>query len=89
MSHIDSFDPKPQTPEVMGNTKTVRTNTGEQISAYFPKLAKRMDKFALIRSMTSPEADHMRAQYLNRTSYPVLGTKHPDFAAWLLKMREP
>ena len=29
MSHVDSFDPKPQTPELMGNTKVVRTHQGD------------------------------------------------------------
>jgi len=88
MTHIDSFDPKPQTPSVMGDTKVIKTNTGEEISAYYPELAKRMDKLALVRSMTSTEADHERAQYLNATSYAVLGTtKHPDFGAWMLKMK--
>lgn len=87
MSHMDSFDPKPQTPELMGNTKTVRTNTGDQISAYFPKIAKRMDKLLLIRSMSSSEGDHDRGQYLMKNSYPMLGTiKHPDFGAWMQKL---
>ena len=87
MSHMDSFDPKPQTPELMGGTKVIRTNTGDQISAYFPKMAKRMDKIALIRSMQSPEGDHDRGKYLIQTSYPLLGTiKHPNFGAWMQKL---
>ncbi len=87
ISHLDSFDPKPQSPELMGDTKTIKTNTGETLSEYFPELAKIMDKITLIRSMCSPEADHSRAQYLNATSYPVLGTtKHPDFGAWMKKL---
>lgn len=87
MSQLDSFDPKPESPDVMGGTKTIKTNTGETISNFFPLLAKRMDKLTLIRSMVSTEADHIRAQYLNATSYPILGTtKHPDFGAWMKKM---
>ena len=87
MSHLDSFDPKPQSPEVMGNTEVIRTNTGEQISSYFPMLAKRMDKVALIRSMYSPDAAHDRAHYLLETSYAQLGTiKHPFFGAWMQKL---
>lgn len=84
---MDSFDPKPQTPELMGNTKTVKTNTGEEISAYFPEMAKIMDKVALIRSMVSPDADHYLARYLMETSYRALGTiKHPSFGAWMQKL---
>lgn len=64
MSHLDSFDPKPQSPDLMGNTEVIRTNTGEQVSSYFPKLAKMMDRVALIRSMHSPDAAHERAHYL-------------------------
>lgn len=87
ISHLDSFDPKPQSPELMGDTKVIKTNTGEELSAYFPKLAQRMDKISLVRSMVSPEADHARAQYLNATSYQVLGTtKHPDFGAWMQRL---
>lgn len=87
MTHIDSFDPKPQSPEIMGNTKPIKTNTGEEISGYFPMLAKRMDKLALIRSMVSPEGDHQRGRYLLETSYKLLGTiKHPNFGAWMQKL---
>ena len=84
MTHMDSFDPKPQSPELMGDTKVVKTNTGEEISAYFPMLAQRMDKLALVRSMVSPEGDHERGRYLIETSYALLGTiKHPNFGAWM------
>lgn len=88
MSHLDSFDPKPQTPEVMGDTKPIRTNTDQQISGYFPKLAQMMDKFALVRSMSTNEGDHRRGNYLIRTSYNLLGTiRHPDFSAWMHKLQ--
>ena len=90
LSQLDSFDPKPENSNIMGDTKVIKGNTGEQISAYFPELAKRMDKFSVIRSMSSSEADHDRARYLNETSYPVLGTiKHPDLGAWLQKLNGP
>ena len=86
MSHLDSFDPKPESPEVMGKTKTIRTNTGEVISEFWPELAKRADRFAMIRSVTSSEADHARGYYIMETSYPVLGTiKHPSFGSWMQK----
>lgn len=87
MSHMDSFDPKPQTPELMGNTKVVKTNTGEEISAYFPRMAQNMEKLALIRSMVSPDADHYLARYIMETSYRALGTiKHPSFGAWMQRL---
>ena len=84
MTHLDSFDPKPKHPELMGDTKVIKTNTGEEISGYFPMLAKRMDRLALIRSMSSSEGDHGRGRYLLETSYNLLGTiKHPNFGAWM------
>lgn len=84
MSHIDSWDPKPENPSIMGNTKIIHGNTGEQISHFFPQMAKCMDQFCLVRSMKSPEGDHTRGMYLTRTSYPKLGTiNHPDFGAFL------
>jgi hypothetical protein len=87
MSHVDSFDPKPETSEVMGDTKPIRTNTGEQIGEHFPELAKRMDKMALVRSMVSPEGDHERGRYLIQTSYKMIGTiRHPFFGAWMQKL---
>jgi hypothetical protein len=86
MSHMDSFDPKPKQVDMMGNTTVIKTNTGEEISAYFPESAKRMDRLALVRSMVSPEGDHRRAMYLNQTSYKMIGTiKHPNFGAWMQK----
>ena len=62
-SHIDTFDPKPDAPaDVRGEFKPIDTAVpGVQISEVFPKLAKVMDRVTLIRSMTSPEADHDRA----------------------------
>ena len=87
MSHLDSFDPKPNNSNVMGNTKVIKTITGETISSFFPMMAKRMDKMALIRSLSSSEGDHDRGRYLFETSYPLLGTiKHPSLGAWMQRL---
>lgn len=87
-TQLDSFDPKPQTPSIMGDTKTVPTSNGDILSNYFPELAKRLHKICLIRSMSSPEADHSRASYLLQTSYTMLGTiKHPFLGAWIEKFK--
>ena len=88
LSHMDSFDPKPKQVDMMGNTETIKSNTGEDISAYFPESAKRLDRLAVIRSMVSPEGDHTRALYLQQTSYKLIGTiKHPCFGAWMQKQK--
>src|ERR1700710_873301 len=62
-SHIDTFDPKPDaTPDIRGEFKAIDTSVpGLKISEILPNLAKIMNKATLIRSVTSPEADHVRA----------------------------
>ncbi len=59
-SHIDTFDPKPDAPaDVKGDFKPIDTSVpGLKISEVLPKLARIMHQVTLIRSMTSPEADH-------------------------------
>src|SRR5262249_25738756 len=55
---------------------------GIRISEHLPKIARHADKLAIIRSMSTKEADHGRATYLMRTGrapggpiqYPVLGS---------------
>ena len=52
LSHHDSFDLKPEaTPEIRGIYKPISTNvTGLQIGELLPRMAKCMDKVALVRS---------------------------------------
>src|SRR3569832_736447 len=59
-SHIDTFDPKPDAPqEIRGEFKAIPTNvSGIQISDKLPKLAQQMDKFSILRSVTSPDVTH-------------------------------
>jgi len=68
-SHIDTFDPKPDTPkEVRGPFGLAKTKvTGLQLSDLFPKLAGLADKFSLIRSMhhTAPPIHEAGFQLLN------------------------
>ena len=70
-SHIDTFDPKPDAPaDVRGEFKPIDTAVpGLKISEVFPKLAKVMDRVTLVRSVTSPEADHDRAAHHLLTGY--------------------
>ena len=82
-SHLDTFDPKPDAPpEYRGPVKAVDTAAeGVQLSEYFPALAKEAKDIALIRSITSKEADHDRANFFIHTGnvrgetvdYPGLG----------------
>lgn len=71
-SHLDTFDPKPDAPqEIRGEFKAIPTNvSGIQISETLPKLAQQMDKFSILRSVTSPDGTHETATHYLLTGYP-------------------
>ncbi|MBM4004425.1 MAG: DUF1501 domain-containing protein [Planctomycetes bacterium] len=70
MAHQESFDPKPYSPiEYRGEMRTVKTNTGEELSETLPRLATVADKIAIIRSMTHGEAAHERGTHNMFTGY--------------------
>lgn len=81
LSHIDVFDGKPEAPgDVRGDAKWLRR--GEVfLSDHLPQLADRLDRCALIRSLTHGEGNHDRASTFvltgNRPSavleYPAMG----------------
>src|SRR5881628_2718614 len=53
-SHIDTWDPKNNS-----NFKPISTSVaGIQVSELLPKIAKKMDKLALVRSMHTRGNDH-------------------------------
>lgn len=81
-SQLDTFDLKPGHANG-GPFKEIQTSIpGIRISEHLPRLAKNMEQVALIRSMSTKEADHGRATYLLRTGrvpggpvqYPTLGS---------------
>jgi hypothetical protein len=68
-SQMDTFDLKPGT-DNGGPYKEIETSVrGIKISEHLPKVAAHMDKMALIRSMSTKEADHGRATYQMRTGH--------------------
>jgi hypothetical protein len=83
MAQQESFDPKPYSPlEYRGEMGTIKTNTGEVISSTMPQLAKRADKFAMIRSMTHGEAAHERGTHNMFTGYkPSPALQYPSFGS--------
>lgn len=87
MSHIDTFDLKPDW-EQQGPVKGIATNvTGLKFSAHLPMLARHADKLAIIRSMHSNQGAHDQGQYFLHTSYePRGGIQHPGLGAWLNKL---
>src|SRR5215813_11353421 len=90
-SHLDTFDPKPEAPQdVRGEFKPIATTVpGLRISEVFPRLAQRMDCASLIRSVTSPEADHDRASHHLLTGYrPSPALVYPSYGSVVAKTRE-
>lgn len=65
--HQDMFDLKPDAPaEIAGPWKPIATNvTGIKIGEAFPRIAKMMDKFTVIRSLVGNQADHDAIQVFN------------------------
>ncbi|HEY1959089.1 MAG TPA: DUF1501 domain-containing protein [Polyangiaceae bacterium] len=85
-SHLDTWDPKPRHPNG-GPTKAIRTSQrGLQISEHMPSLARVARKLTVVRSMTSREGNHQRAEYLMHTGYaPTPTLVHPSLGAWVAK----
>lgn len=76
-SHLETLDPKPGAPrEVRGPLESISTSMpGVALSECLPGLAERMDRLAVIRSMTSPLGEHNFAAHYLMTGYkptPVL-----------------
>jgi len=66
-SHIDTWDPKSNS-----NFKPISTNVaGIQVSELLPKMAKRMAKFALVRSMHTRGTDHPQATHYAITGHEI------------------
>tara|TARA_Y100000361_G_scaffold126733_1_gene120830 strand:+ start:3625 stop:4890 length:1266 start_codon:yes stop_codon:yes gene_type:complete len=88
MTHIDTFDPKPENSDVMGETKAISTSAdGIQIGHWLPNTAKKMHLASLVRSVNSNQGAHDQANYLLHTSYQKRGTIiHPSMGSWVSKL---
>jgi hypothetical protein len=81
-SQIDTFDPKPGHANG-GSFRAIPTSVpGVRISEHLPRLARAMGDMAIIRSMSTREADHGRATYQMRTGYlPTGPVQHPTLGS--------
>lgn len=81
-SHIDTFDPKPGA-ETGGPFKAIQSTVpGMRLSEHFPRLAGLGKHLAVVRSMTSREADHDRATYyLHTGSVPTEAVEMPELGS--------
>jgi uncharacterized protein (DUF1501 family) len=84
-SHIDTFDPKPDAAaRIRGDLGAIATSVpGIQIGEKFPKLAQLMGDAALLRGMSTEEADHGRARVYMHTGYKpgVGGVNYPGLGS--------
>lgn len=91
--HQDMFDLKIDAPaEIRGEFKPIATNVpGIEICELFPRLARSMDKFTIIRSMVGCSGDH--ASYQCLSGWPDGGLKtesgHASLGSVLSKLQGP
>ena len=72
ISHIDSFDPKPEAPaEVRGEFGTIPTNVpGISLAEPLPNLAATQDKFSILRSLNPRNGSHGVADAYMMSGHP-------------------
>ncbi len=92
--HTDMFDMKPDAPEeYRGLWKPIQTNvTGLQVGELLPELAKRADKYTVIRSVSTlnKPGDHSQAPLYWLTGNPRLTTgsdEYPMYGSVVNKLR--
>jgi uncharacterized protein (DUF1501 family) len=74
-SQLDTFDPKPDAPEaIRGEFRPIATRVpGIHISEHLPRLAARADRFALVRTLSHREYNHLVATHHVLTGYQQPG----------------
>jgi len=74
-SHLDMFDPKPDAPEgIRGEFRPIATRVpGLWIGEHLPRLAARADKYAVVRSLSHRENNHLVATHHVLTGHPQPG----------------
>lgn len=82
-STMDIWDLKSGAP-TGGPFKPIATSGDVQISEHMPLMSKQMHNMAIIRSMSTREADHMRGRYYMHTGYvPSPSIDHPSYGSVL------
>jgi hypothetical protein len=82
-STMDIWDLKPEAP-TGGPFRPIGTTGDVQICEHMPLMAKQMHNMAIIRSMSTREADHMRGRYYMHTGYvPNPSIEHPSYGSLL------
>jgi len=82
-STMDIWDLKPDA-ATGGPFRPIGTSGDVQICEHMPLMAKQMHNMAIIRSMSTREADHMRGRYYMHTGYvPSPSMEHPSYGSVL------
>ena len=82
-STMDIWDLKPEAP-TGGPFRQISTTGDVQICEHMPLMAQQMHHMAIVRSMSTREADHMRGRYYMHTGYvPNPSIEHPSYGAVL------
>ena len=82
-STMDIWDLKPEAP-TGGPFRPISTTGDVEICEHMPLMAKQMHHMAIVRSMSTREADHMRGRYYMHTGYvPNPSIEHPSYGAVL------
>ena len=82
-STMDLWDLKPEAP-TGGPFRPISTTGDVEICEHMPLMAKQMHHMAIVRSMSTREADHMRGRYYMHTGYvPNTSIEHPSYGAVL------
>jgi uncharacterized protein (DUF1501 family) len=78
---IDMWDMKPGAPTA-GQYKPISTTGDFQICELMPEVAKQGKHLAVVRSMSTREADHNRGRYYMHTAYvPNPSVEHPGYGS--------
>jgi hypothetical protein len=92
-AHLDTFDLKPDAPaEIRGEFRPIATKVpGLHVSEIFPKLAARMDKVAVIRSVVGSTGRHDAFQCLTGWDHQSLSSVggRPSFGAVASRLQGP
>jgi hypothetical protein len=82
-STMDIWDLKPDA-ATGGPFRPIGTTGDVQICEHMPLMAKQMHNMAIVRSMSTREADHMRGRYYMHTGYvPNPSMEHPSYGSLL------
>src|SRR5260221_7597683 len=91
-SQYETWDPKPDAPaEIRGPYAAIETNvSGIRISELLPQLARRADRYAILRSGSHPtEVDHDGGHRMLLTGYRAPNLDFPHMGAVAARFTQP